>query len=53
MEDPNFKLDFIYVLKGGIQVDLELDQMQRIKQRQYPNVKSPGAESPNPDGDPD
>lgn len=25
MEDANFKLDFIYVLKGGLQIDLELD----------------------------
>lgn len=25
MEDPNFKLDFIYVLKGGLEIEMELD----------------------------
>lgn len=25
IEDPNFNLDFIYVLKGGLEIDLELN----------------------------
>ncbi len=27
LDDPNFKLDFIYVLKGGLEIELELNQV--------------------------
>ncbi len=30
LDDPNFKLDFIYVLKGGLEIELELDQVQKV-----------------------
>ena len=35
LEDPNFNIDFIYVLRGGLQIDLELEQLQKIYQGQY------------------
>lgn len=30
MDDPQFKLDFFYVLKGAVQIDLELGQVQQV-----------------------
>lgn len=34
IDDPNCALDFIYVLKGGIQINLELNQVQQVLKNQ-------------------
>ena len=36
LEDPNFNIDFIYVLRGGLQIDLELEQLQQQLPKQPP-----------------